>query len=173
MTAQEQRDIFAQQLRQQLGLPGLQAADWADLFTLLASQVREGRVIILFDEISWMGAKDSTFLGKLKNAWDWEFKKNSELILVLCGSVSTWIEQNIICSTGFFGRISLYLTLEELPLSDCNRFLEVQGFRGSVYEKFKLLSVTGGVPWYLEQIKPKLNADENIKSLCLKKMEFL
>jgi AAA+ ATPase superfamily predicted ATPase len=169
VTAQAQRDVFAQQLGKQLGLPGLQAADWADLFTLLASQVREGRVIILFDEISWMGFKDPTFIGKLKNAWDMEFKKNSELILVLCGSVSTWIEQNIIRSTAFFGRISLYLTLEELPLSDCNRLLEVQGFRGSVYEKFKLLSVTGGTPWYLEQIKSKLNADENIKNLCFRK----
>jgi hypothetical protein len=47
------------------------------------------------------------FLGKLKNAWDLEFKKNPKLILVLCGSVSTWIEQNIIKNTGFFGRISL------------------------------------------------------------------
>lgn len=169
VTAQAQRDVFAQQLGQQLGLPGLQAADWADLFTLLASQIREGRVIILFDEISWMGSKDPTFIGKLKNAWDMEFKKNSELILVLCGSVSTWIERNIIRSTAFFGRISLYLTLEELPLSDCNGLLEVQGFRGSEYEKFKLLSVIGGIPWYLEQIKPKLNADENIKNLCFKK----
>lgn len=61
------------------------------------------------------------------------------------------------------------MTLEELPLSDCNGLLEVQGFRGSEYEKFKLLSVIGGIPWYLEQIKPKLNADENIKNLCFKK----
>jgi len=37
---------------------------------LLANQTRQGRVIILFDEVSWMGSKDPTFTGKLKNAWD-------------------------------------------------------------------------------------------------------
>lgn len=173
VTAQSQRNVFAHQLGQQLGIPGLSASDWADLFTLLANQTKEGRVILLLDEISWMGSKDPTFLGKLKNAWDIEFKRNPELILVLCGSVSTWIQQNIIKSTGFLGRISLSLTLEELPLADCNDFIESQGFRGSPYEKFKVLSVTGGIPWYLEQIQPKLNADENIKNLCFKKNGIL
>lgn len=126
-------------------------------------------MIILFDEISWMGSKDPTFLGKLKNAWDIKFKQNPDLILILCGSVSTWIEKNIIKSTGFFGRISHYTTLGELPLADCNLFLEKQGFRGTAYEKLKILSVTGGAPWCLEQIQPNLNANDNIKNLCFRK----
>lgn len=169
ITSQSQRDVFARQLGQQFGLPGLHATDWSDLFTLLANQTKEGRVVVLFDEISWMGSKDPTFLGKLKNAWDMEFKKNQELILVLCGSISTWIQKNIINSTAFFGRISRSINLEDLPLEDCNQFLEMQGFRGSVYEKFKIFSVTGGIPWYMEQIQPKLNADENIKNLCFRR----
>lgn len=169
VTDQSQRDVFAKQVGDQLGLPGLHATDWSDLFTLLANQTREGRVIILFDEISWMGSKDPTFLGKLKNAWDIDFKKNQELILILCGSVSTWIQKNIIKSTAFFGRISRYIHLEELPLEDCNQFLKTEDFRGSIYEKFKILSVTGGIPWYLEQIQGTLNADENIKNLCFRK----
>ena len=173
ITAQSEREVFAKQLGEQLGVPGLHALDWADLFTLLAKFCSKERIIILFDEISWMASKDPTFLGKLKNAWDMEFKKNPKLILILCGSVSTWIQENIISSTAFFGRISLTINVEELPLSDCNILLEKQGFRGSVYEKFKILSVTGGVPWYLEHIQPKLNADENIKNLCFTKEGLL
>ncbi|SRR5579883_218197 len=169
MTAQLQRDEFAKGLSTQLGAPPLRADDWSDLFSYLAKQTQKGRVIILFDEISWMAMNDVTFLGKLKNAWDNEFKKNPELILVLCGSVSTWIEKNIISSTGFYGRISLYPTIEELPLSDCNKMLDNMGVKMSAYEKLKILSVTGGIPWYLEHIQPKLNADENIKNLCFKK----
>lgn len=167
--AQLQRDIFAKQLGNQIGLPGIQSQDWSDLFTLLARQAQHGRVVILFDEISWMGSKDPTFLGKLKNAWDMEFQKNPNLILILCGSVSTWIEKNVISSTAFFGRISLYLTLDELPLHDCHALLKAQGFLGSMYETFKVLSVSGGIPWYISQIQPKLNADENIKNLCFRK----
>jgi hypothetical protein len=41
---------------------------------------------------------------------------------LLCGSASTWIEKNILSSTGFLGRVSRTLTLEELPLQDCAKF---------------------------------------------------
>ncbi len=177
-TAQQQRDEFARQLHQQLGLPGLQSIyptnsssclgikDWGDLFTLLAEVTKNESVVILFDEITWMGSKDSVFLGKLKVVWDQQFQKNPHLILILCGSMSSWIEKNIIGSTGFLGRISLKLTLNELPLRECNQLLESRGFKGSAQEKLLALTVTGGVPWYIEQINPALPVSENIRKLC-------
>ncbi len=168
LTAQDQKNIFAEQLGRQIGLVGIAAQDWSALFTLLAMHTREGRVVILLDEISWMGSGDPSFLGKLKNAWDLEFKKNPKLILILCGSVSTWIEQNIVSSTAFFGRISVLMKLDELPLDECKELLESRGFRGSSYEIFKVLGVTGGIPWYLEQIQAGMNADDNIRDLCFR-----
>lgn len=167
--AQSQREIFGKQLGDQLSMPSLRFDDWSDIFRMLARETKEGQVVILFDEISWMGSKDPAFIGKFKNAWDLEFQKNPNLILILCGSVSTWIEKNIIKSTALYGRISYYITLDELPLSDCSQFLDLKGFRGSTYEKFKILSVTGGIPWYLQQINATLNADDNIKNLCFQR----
>lgn len=35
---------------------------------------------------------------------------------MLTGSISSWIEKNILSRTGFVGHISLDMTLEELPL---------------------------------------------------------
>ncbi len=168
-TAQSQRDDFASQLSMQTKLPDVKADDWSKLFLLLSKEVDQGQVIVLLDEISWMGSKDSDFLGKLKNAWDLHFKSNPRLMLVLCGSVSSWIEKNIIRSTGFFGRISLKITLEELSLSSCNKLLSHVGFNRSSLEKFMILSVTGGIPWYLELINSSFSADENIKQLCFVK----
>ncbi len=165
-TAQSERDEFSRQLAIQTGLPEIVADDWSKLFLLLAEKIKFGRLVVLFDEISWIGAKDPNFLGKLKNAWDMHFKNNPELIFILCGSVSPWIEKNILSSTGFLGRISLRLKLDELPLSDCKKFWSRVGSHISAYEKFKILSVTGGVPRYLEEIKPTLTAEENIKDLC-------
>lgn len=166
-TAQAQREEFARQIHQQLGIPGLQhVKDWGDLFTLVAEATKKEEVVILFDEITWMGSKDPVFLGKLKIVWDQHFKQNPNLILILCGSMSSWIEKNIIASTGFLGRISLKLSLGELSLHECNRLLETHGFKGSSQEKFMLLGVTGGVPWYIEQIHPSLTAHENIRKLC-------
>lgn len=170
---QSQRDVFAQQLGNQVGLQGIIAQDWSILFSLLARHTDRGPVIILFDEISWMGSKDPLFLGKLKNAWDLELKKNPNLILVLCGSVSTWIEENIISNTAFFGRISLFFKIEELPLNACHELLHSKGFRRSTYEEFKVLSVTGGIPWYLEQVQSGQSADDTIKELCFKKEGML
>ncbi len=43
----------------------------------------------------------------------------------------------------------------------------------SAYEKFKLLAVTGGVPKYLEEMKPQLPAEENIRQLCFEKSGLL
>lgn len=165
-TANSQRMEFSRQLKVKFGLVGLKADDWGDLFTMLYRSLPKGRVILMLDEITWMGSKDPTFLGKLKIVWDLYFSKMPNLILILCGSISSWIEKNIISSTGFFGRISHKIHLHELSLAECNELLEKKGFKGSTQEKFIILSLTGGVPWYIEQINPKFTALENIRRLC-------
>lgn len=172
-TLQEQLNEFGWQLGKVIGQPAFKDEDWNDAFLRLAHYSRKGKVLILLDEISWMGSKDPNFLGKLKNAWDLEFSKNPNLILVLCGSVSAWIEKNILGSTGFLGRVSLNITLEELPLSECAKFWPKSGEHISAYEKYKILAVTGGVPKYLEEVQIKLSAEENIKNLCFNKSGFL
>lgn len=166
VTAQSQRDEFSLHLSQQTGLPDIKVDDWSKLFALLAEKTKSGQFIILLDEITWMAHDDPTFLSKLKNAWELYFSKNPRIILILCGSISAWIEKNILSSTGYFGRISKKITLHELPIHKCNQLLESVGFKFSAYEKFLILSVTGGVPWYIELVDRKYSALDNIKSLC-------
>lgn len=169
VTSQDQRDEFARRLREQFGIPEFKTEDWGALFALLGRETISGQVIILFDEISWMADGDETFLGKLKNAWEQHFKKNNQLILIFCSSISMWIEENILGSTGYFGRVSWDMQLDPLPLKDCSTMLDQQGFKTSAHEKFKILSVTGGVPWYIEQMQGQLSADDNIKRQCFTK----
>lgn len=172
-TAQSQRDTFSTQLAQQTDLPAIKPTDWAEIFALLAMKTQNGRMILLLDEISWMGSEDETFLGKLKIAWDEVLSHNPKLILVLCGSVSTWIKKNIISSTGYFGRISKQLELEPFMLSEANEMLMNVGFKRSSYEKFRILSVTGTIPWYLEHVQGNIDADTNIRELCFRKGSLL
>ena len=84
-TAQSQRDVFSYQLSEQTGLPNVKADDWAKLFQLLYERTKTGRIVLLFDEISWMGSKDSDFLGKIKHFWDQKLKQNPQLLFVICG----------------------------------------------------------------------------------------
>lgn len=173
ITAQDQRDAFARQLATLFHLPSFTFADWSDGFAHLARHLKGKPTVILFDEISWMGAKDPTFASKLKVWWDLVLQNHASVVLILCGSISTWIDKNIINSTAFFGRISLYLELTELSIPQCRELLMLQGFKGSDLDFFKILCVTGGVPWYLEQIQTHQTADENIKRLCFEKNGLL
>jgi AAA+ ATPase superfamily predicted ATPase len=162
-TAKHQLDEFSRQISREFKTSLARYDDWSDAFWAVGERVRTGRTLVLFDEISWMGSKDPTFLGKIKNLWDLQLKENNRLVFVICGSASAWIERNILSSTGFVGRISFTLTLDELLLSDCDKFWPKDI---SAYEKFKVLAVTSGIPKYLEEINPKKSAEENIKKLC-------
>jgi uncharacterized protein len=166
LTAEREREDFAQQISRQLGIPAPRADDWNALLWSVADRTRTGKHLIVLDEINWLGSKDPTFLGKLKNAWDTEFSQNPHLILILSGSLSGWIERNILHHTGFLGRVSLDFTLTELPLAVCNLFWGKNRDRITPYEKLRLLSVTGGVPRYLEEMNPALSADVNIQRMC-------
>lgn len=173
VTAQDQRDAFARELMTIFHLPPFTFTDWSDGFAHLSRHLTKKPTVILFDEISWMASKDPTFISKLKVWWDLVLQNHPSIILILCGSISTWIDKNIINSTAFFGRVSLYLELNELSIPQCKKLLTLQGFKGSDLDFFKVLSVTGGVPWYLEQIQPHQSADENIKRLCFEKNGLL
>jgi AAA+ ATPase superfamily predicted ATPase len=168
-TAQTQREYFVQQMERLLGLRGVKSDDWDDIFWQLSQATSVKQVLIVFDEINWMGSCDDTFLGKLKSAWDLFFKNNPKLLMILSGSMSSWIDKNILSSTGFMGRLSLELTLDELPLPICNLFWRKKANLVSAYEKFKILSVTGGIPRYLEEIDPDLSAEDNIYNLAFRK----
>ncbi len=165
VTAATQREEFARQLRR-LRIPVTPSDDWGDLLTDLAEHCLKGRVLVILDEITWMGGLDPTFLPKLKIVWDTHFQNNPKLVLVLTGSNSAWIDKNILSSTGFLGRVSYELYLKELPLSICSQFWGANQDLIAPYEKFKLLAITGGVPRYLQEIRPDLSAEQNLLSLC-------
>lgn len=165
VSAQQQRDNFARQFALMLKIPPVTFLDWSDAFEHLSLHINSGDIVLL-DEISWMGSKDPSFIPKLKAWWD---RQTKHVLLVFCGSVSTWIEENILKSTSFFGRIDLTISLEPLSIPESAELLRRLGMQLSHYDMYKLLSVAGGIPWYLEQFNPNQTADDNIKQLAFKK----
>lgn len=167
MNNERQLAAFAGQLSLQLREPECRFRHWAEAFSVLASKIDQSRrTVVLLDEISWMGRYDPDFAGFLKVVWDQAFHPMSNLVFVLCGSVSSWIAENILNNTGFVGRDSLDIVLPELSLAECRAFWGKADSRVSAREKFDLLSVTGGVPRYLEDMDSALSAEENIRNLC-------
>ena len=166
ITNRDQLDNFGTALARQTNKPRIVLETWHDAFFWLDKAIDGGkRTVILLDEISWMGAYDPDFPGHLKWAWDKLFHKHNKLVTVICGSVSAWIRHNILDNTGFAGRFSRDYILRELPLSVCPAFWGPVAETVSSREMFDILSVTGGVPRYLEEIDPALSAEENIRRL--------
>lgn len=170
MTNQDELEHFVTVLNDQTGCGTPKLTRWYDAFSLLEKQIDDScKTVVLLDEISWLGQYDPLFPGVLRTAWETLLHKHPRLIVIVCGSVSSWIKSNILGNTGFTGRLSRDYILPELTLSECSQFWGERRERIDEREILDVLSVTGGVPRYLEEIDPGLSADENIRRLCFTK----
>ena len=160
---------FAQQLSALTGSDDTPPSNWLNAFLRLDREIRHNvRTVVLLDEVSWLGYYDEMFADTIKIAWDNHWKKHDRLVVVLCGSVSGWIKENIIDNGAFLGRRSLDMEVRELPLVQCAKFWGNTVERIDAREIIDVLSVTGGVPRYLEEVDPGLSADENIRKMAFR-----
>ena len=166
-TDETQLNSFAEQLAAQTGSDPTPAANWLNSFLRLNDKITDTEwTVVLLDEISWLGHFDEDFAETIKIAWDNYWKKHPRLVVVLCGSVSSWIKDNIIGNGAFVGRRSLDIVVEELPLRECVKFWGRSAGRIAPREIIDVLSVTGGVPRYLEEVDSSVDANANIARLC-------
>ena len=168
-TDEDERAAFAEQLTAQTDAESTPPSNWLNAFIRLNREIRDDeRTVVLIDEISWLGHFEKTFADIVKIAWDNYWKKHDRLVVVLCGSVSGWIRENIIDNGAFFGRRSLDMVVRELPLAECAKFWGDAANRTDIREIIDVLSVTGGVPRYLEEVDPGLSAAENIRRMAFR-----
>ena len=165
---------FTVQLSAATGRDFAVPSNWLNAFLDLDSAIGNAkRTVVLLDEISWMAHYDVSFAGTLKTAWDRYLKKHPKLILVVCGSVSSWIRENIIDDGAFFGRRSLDIVVPELPLSECVKFWGKSLERLELREVIDILSVVGGIPRYLEELTTASSANENIRVMAFRPKSIL
>ncbi len=170
VTNDDQLGEFAATLARHTNSPILSLRNWKDAFFWLDRAIDDSkRTVVLLDEISWMGGCDPNFPAILRNAWETWFHRHEKLILIVCGSVSAWIKKSILGNTGFTGRFSRDYVLRELSLAECAEFWKPGGSDLNPREILDVLSVTGGVPRYLEEVDPGLPSEENIRRLCFRK----
>ena len=86
-------DQLAAQTRCERSLP----ENWLEAFIRLDREIKDGeKTVVLLDEISWMGYYDPMFANMVRIAWENYWKSHDRLVLVLCGSVSSWIKEHFI-----------------------------------------------------------------------------
>lgn len=164
--AQAELDNFSHQMKTVFKLKHLDATDWDTLLDRLGDCVAPGKCILIIDEINWVARSDVQFNNRLWRLWETRLSQLEDFVLILSGSLAGWIENKFTRNTGYLGRISWNMTLDEMPIHDALQFFVTNNKRISTYERLRILMVTGGIPRYLEEILPALTAEDNIKRLC-------
>ncbi len=162
----EQVAHFTDQLKSQIHDQLLQKAhfsNWSEVFDYLTNHLskQEKKVIIFFDEFQWMAAGQSKLVSLIKFYWDNHWLKLN-VMMILCGSIASFMVKNVLRSKALYGRITLQMRLTKLDLSAAHQII---GTRRSKWEALKYLMILGGVPKYLKDISPSKSFEQNISNL--------
>ena len=158
---------FLAVLKQQIDDPLLESlrfSSWEHVFNYLESHIKKskGKFVLFFDEIQWMAAGQGKLISLLKFYWDNHWKKET-VLLILCGSVASFMVNKVLKSKALYGRISLELPVFPLLPDEAAKMFE--GKRSSE-EILNYQLVFGGIPKYLEEIKLNKSFEQNMKMLC-------
>ncbi len=150
-------------------------ASWFEAFLQLESFLEslkntklKGKRVVFIDELPWLNTAKSNFLAALQHFWNGYGSKQTNLILVVCGSSASWMIQHIVRSRGgLHNRLTRQIRLLPFTLAETREFLRNKGIRKlNNYSIIQLYMALGGVPYYLNFIKPGLSAAQLIEMLC-------
>lgn len=152
-----------------LDMPEEQASpfdSWPTLWRWLAPRLaqQQQKQIIILDELSYASSADSTLLSALQHAWDHHLKE-SNIILILCGSHVTTMAAIMQHQSPLFGRFTGQWHLQPLPFSSLRQFFP----DWSPEERVALYSIVGGVPAYLRWLDEQLGLVGNIQQVILER----
>ncbi|MCB0596227.1 MAG: AAA family ATPase [Lewinellaceae bacterium] len=152
--------------------------DWLDAFFLLRKHLeahisKDKKVVLFFDELSWLAVPKSNFLDYLGHFWnDWAYQQN--VVIVLCGSASSWVIQKVINDKGgLHNRVTRYLHLKPFTLQETELYLQSKHCTFTKYQIVQMYMAFGGVPLYLEEIKRGKSAVQNINDICFSETGLL
>ena len=150
--------------------------DWLEAFKLLKqlledktvySEASSNKRIVFIDEMPWLDSKKSDFKAGLDLFWNTYGSTQTDLILIVCGSATSWIINNMVKDMGgFYNRLTRKLHLLPFSLNEC---LEYSTYLNLNYTKKQIIDcymVFGGVPYYWDLLKPGFSIAQNIDSLC-------
>jgi uncharacterized protein len=142
-----------------------QFTTWESLLTYFTDKVvakkRKKKLIIFLDEIQWLATKKSKLIALLKLFYDTKWKQHN-VMLILCGSIASYMVNQVIKSKALYGRITGELLVKGLPPNEAVKLFQQ---KRSKEEILKYLLVFGGIPKYLEEISLKHSFPQNMNRL--------
>ena len=141
--------------------------DWLsafDMLKLLLKQKQQNRKVVFIDELPWLaGPQSSEFIEELGFFWNNWAVKERNILLIVCGSATSWMLDNIIRDYGgLHSRLTDKMYLKPFSLNECRQFYRSKGFHISDYEIVLSYMSIGGIPYYMDKMRPDLTVTQNI-----------
>ena len=149
--------------------------DWFEAFSRLKDLLKRdnvirdlssGRKVIFLDEVPWMDTPKSDFKSALDYFWNTWASTQKDLVLIVCGSATSWIINNLLADKGgFYNRITRRIHLAPFSLQECKILLEQNGVVMTDNQIIEAYMVFGGIPFYLNMINERFSLAQNIDML--------
>lgn len=145
------------------------AKSWLDAFVALENYLEslsEGPKVVFIDEMPWMDTPRSNFISGLEHFWNSWASWRDDIKLIVCGSATSWIINNIIKNRGgLHNRVTHKILVKPFTLCECKMYFKARGFRLSPKQIAECYMVFGGVPFYLSKMDKGESVAQNIDRL--------
>lgn len=157
------------------GHVGRRPKKWLEAFEMLKSTLenrrpRKGRTVIYIDELPCFDTPRSGFVRALGYFWNTWASLRDDVILIVCGSATSWMVDNIIDDHGgLHNRITRSIYLRQFNLAETEAYLHTFGIhwpRQTIVETYMML---GGIPYYLSLFNRKESLAQNIDRIYFRK----
>ena len=122
--------------------------------------------VVFFDEVPWLSKPKSKFLAALGYFWN-EYARKNKIILVICGSASSWMLSKIIKEKGsLYNRMTKLIHIQPFSIAETQAFLESKGIFYNTEQLISIYMAFGGIPHYLNEVESGTSAVQNIQRMC-------
>lgn len=155
------------------GYRGAMPKDWIQAFDALISLLEsknDERMVVFIDEMPWMDTAKSGFITAFEHFWNGWGAGQERLMLIVCGSSTSWILDKIINNKGgLFNRITSEIALQPFTLKECEEFYQSRDIVIDRYDQLQAYMIFGGIPYYMALFRKGLSLAQNIDVLCFSK----
>lgn len=142
---------------------------WLDAFDALKEIIRqssEQKKIIFIDELPWMDTQRSGFIPALENFWNGWASARKDVVLIVCGSATSWIIKKILKNKGgLHNRVNTKIHLQPFTLNECERYASHRKLGMNRRQIMECYMIMGGIPFYWSKIERNLSLAQNIDNL--------
>lgn len=147
---------------------------WLEAFRLLQKLLKQkndgSRQVVFIDELPWMDTARSRFIPAFEHFWNGWAAKQDNVVLIVCGSATSWMEDNLINNKGgLYNRLTHEIKLSPFTLAECEQFFKAKQMTMSRYEIAQVYMVFGGIPHYLDLFEKGFSTPQNIDRILFSK----